>query len=107
MSKEFEAQKTQNPDELPESERSPGHEQVHGVADVTFEIIAQHPVIILEVAEDWLDGSTTTEPFPGLPLVRSGLLDHLKKCLDAPGGRVYQAFPRFGQDSSVGRATDS
>jgi len=34
--KEFEAQKTQNPDELPEIERSTGHEQIHGVADLAF-----------------------------------------------------------------------
>ena len=70
---EFEAQKTQNPDELPEIERSTGHEQVHGVADLTLEIIAQHPVIVLEVADDRFDGRPATESLPGLPLVRCGL----------------------------------
>ena len=71
MPKEFEAQKTQNPDELPEIERSTGHEQIHGVADLAFEIIAQHPVVVFEVADDWLDGRTPTEPFSGLTFVGS------------------------------------
>ena len=70
---EFEAQKTQNPDELPEIERSTGHEQVHGVADLAFEVIALQPVIVLEVADDRFDGCTATESLSGLPLVRCGL----------------------------------
>ena len=71
MPKEFEAQNTQNPDELPEIERSTGHEQVHGVADLAFEVIAQHPVVVLEVANDWLNGRTPTAPFSGFTFVRS------------------------------------
>ena len=70
MPKEFEAQKTQNPDVLPEIESSTGHEQIHGVADLAFEIIAQHPVVVFEVANYRLDGRTATESLPGLPLVR-------------------------------------
>lgn len=54
--KEFEVQKTQNPDKLPKIERSTGPEQVHSVADLAFEVIALHPVVVLEVADDWLDG---------------------------------------------------
>ena len=73
MPKDFEAQKTQNPDELPEIERSTGHEQIHGVADLAFEIIAQHPVVVFEVADDWLDGRSPTEPFSGLTFVRCSL----------------------------------
>ena len=73
MPKEFEAQKTQNPDELPEIERSTGHEQIHGVADLAFEVIAQHPVVVFEVADDRLDGRTPTEPFSGLTFVGCGL----------------------------------
>ena len=71
MPKEFEAQKTQNPDELPEIERSTGHEQIHGVADLAFKVIAQHPVVVLEVANDRFDGRTPTEPFSGLTFVGS------------------------------------
>jgi hypothetical protein len=36
-------------------------------------VIAQHPVIVLEVAAHRLDGHTATESFPSLPLVRCGL----------------------------------
>ncbi len=68
--KEFEAQKTQNPDELPEIERSTGHEQVHGVADLAFEVIALHSVVALEVADDRLDGRATSKSLPGLSFVR-------------------------------------
>ena len=73
MPKEFEAQKTQNPDELPEIERSAGHEQVHGVADLAFEIIAQHPVVVFEVADDRLDGRTPTNPISSMKFDRSCL----------------------------------
>lgn len=72
MPKEFEAQKTQNPDELPEIERSTGHEQIYGVADLTFEVIALHPVVVLEVADDRHNGRTATKPLSGLTFVGCG-----------------------------------
>ena len=73
MPKEFDVQKTQNPDELPEIERTTGHEQIHIVAELALEVIAHHPVIALEVADDRFDGRPATESLPGLPLVRCGL----------------------------------
>jgi len=51
--KEFEAQKTQNPDELPEIGRSTGHQLVRGVANLAFEVIAQHPVVNFQVNRCW------------------------------------------------------
>ena len=63
--KEFEAQKIENPDELPEIERRTGHKQVQGIADLSFEVIAAHPVIVFEVSNDWFDGRATAEPLPG------------------------------------------
>jgi len=89
--KEFEAQKAQNPDELPEIERSTSHEQIHGVSNLTLEVIAQHPVIALEVADDRLDGRTTTESHPGLPLVRCGLRPPAQLG-DFDVGRAYLAL---------------
>ena len=68
MPKEFEAQKTQNPDELPEIERSTGHEQVHGIADPAFEVVSKHPVIVLEMADDWFDGGPAAKTCPSLAL---------------------------------------
>ena len=69
MPQQFEAQKIQYPAELPEVKSRTGHEQIHGVADLTLVVIAQCPVIVLEVADDWFDGRTAMESLPGLPLV--------------------------------------
>lgn len=71
--KEFEAPKKQNLDELPEIKRSTCHERVRGVGDLPSEVIAQDPVVVLEMADDRLDARTAAEPLPGLQLVRCGL----------------------------------
>ena len=66
---QFEAQKIQYPDELPEVEGRTGHEQVHGITDPSFEVISQHPVIALEMADDWLDGGPAAKAFSGFALL--------------------------------------
>lgn len=62
--------KTHNIDKFPEIERNIGQEQVHGVADLAFEVTAQHPLFLLEITDDRLNGRTTMESFFGLPFVR-------------------------------------
>ena len=73
MPQQFEAQKIQYPDELPEIERSAGHEQVHGIADPPFEVVSHHPVITLEMADDWLDGGPAAKAFSGFALLAAYL----------------------------------
>ena len=68
MPKQFEAQKIQYPDELPEVEGGTGHEQVHGIADLAFEVVSKHPVIVLEMADDWFDGGPAAKAYPSLAL---------------------------------------
>ena len=69
MPQQFGAQKIQQPDELPEIECRAGHEQVHGIADSPFEVVSHHPVITLEMADDWFDGGPAAKTFSGFALL--------------------------------------
>ena len=71
MFKELETQKTQNPDELPEIERSAGNEQSYKVTDLTVKVIAQHPVVAFEIAYDRFNGWTATESLHGSSFVKN------------------------------------
>ena len=66
---QFEAQKIQYPDELPEVEGRTGHEQVYGIADPPFEVVSKHPVIVLEMADDWFDGGPAAKACPSLAFI--------------------------------------
>ena len=69
MPQQFEAQKIQYPDELPEVEGRTGHEQIHGIADPAFEVVSKHPVIVFEMADDWFDGGPAAKALSGFALL--------------------------------------
>ncbi len=62
------------PHPLLQVERCSRHEQVDGVTDGTFEIIPGHAVVVLEVADDGLDGSSASEALSGFEALVSGIL---------------------------------
>lgn len=60
----FEKPQKDSSEELPDVEAAPGQDGVDLVAFFAFEVVAVHPVILLDVADDRLNAAAPSVPLP-------------------------------------------